>query len=120
MSYAAPFGPHGNTVALATNASASTANSTNITDTLLGLGLHATAALSQVLCINRGTSDVWVSFTSATAVIAIPVVGTPSQALNLAPGAYIVFTFQAGPNIWVNDISTGTSQPYYLTFGEGS
>lgn len=125
MAINAPFSPHGLTVGLATSGTASTANSRQITSTILGIKDSVFAALQSVMCVNRGTADVWISFTTATATIAIPVAdgtdtGTPAQALVLIPGAYLIFTLNTGPTLWVNDISTGTSQDYYLTFGEGN
>lgn len=125
MATQAPFTPHGLTVGLTTSATPNTAISRQITPATLGIAQHLFGDSSSVMCINRGAADIWVSFTTAAAVIAIPVAnstdtGTPEAGLILVPGAYLVFTIPTGPTLWVNDISTGASNSYYLTFGEGS
>ena len=117
-----PLSVYGNTVALTTSGSGSTSTSRQIT--LANIGV--TVFPSQVMVSNpTGNAIVWISFTSATATIAIPAAGTttagtPTYAIPILPGAVVVFTITAGPNLWVQDISTSTSQTYYLTFGEGT
>ena len=123
MSVITAFDPRGYTASLTTNSTASTANSTQISAT--ALGFKDNQYPGQVRVINHGTDIVWLSFTSATAVIAVPTAytngsgGTPTQAIPVAPGIIEVFTLTGGPIIWVNDISATVSQTYFLTFGEG-
>jgi hypothetical protein len=117
------FQPQGQTVSLTTSGSASTAQSRQILVTNLGFPA-GTPFPPNVRIVNRGTSDIWVSFTIATATIVIPTpgtstVGTPQPALIIIPGSVELWSFDAGPTLWVNDISTGVSQTYHLVFGEG-
>ena len=81
---------------------------------------------SQVRLFNTGTVLVWIYFAAQPTAITIPIpgtntVGTPGQCVPLVPGILEVFSlsnFQLA-NLWISDISTATSQNYYLTFGEG-
>lgn len=121
MAFNTPFQPYGQTVSLQTSASASTASSRLITPA--NFGLDRLPPMLRV--INRGTADIWISFTSATTTIAIPTpgtttAGTPQACLIILPGVVEIFVPPAGPGFWVNDISTGTSEVYHLTAGEGS
>lgn len=127
MAYNAPFAPTANTVALTTSSTASTAQSRQLTPQNLGAAASTPFMPPHVHALNPGATGVWVSFTSVTSVIAIPAagtgtsIGTPEYAIYLPPNMLVplALTVPAGPAVWVNDISTGTSITYYLSFGEG-
>jgi hypothetical protein len=77
-----------------------------------------------VRIVNRGTVDIWVSFTTASTTIAIPTpgtttVGTPQQGFLILPGVIEIFTLPTGGLLWIQDISTQAGQTYHLTIGEG-
>lgn len=121
MAYNTPFQPYGQTVSLQTSGSASTAQSRQIT--AANFGLDRLPPMIRV--INRGTADIWISFTNAQTTIAIPTpgtttAGTPQACFLIVPGVVEIFVPNAGPQLFVNDISTGTSNVYHLTGGEGS
>lgn len=122
MSVITAFSPQGNTISFTTSGTPSTAQSVQITPTNFGVG--GPGFPSQVRVVNRGTADVWISFTPLTATIAIPTpgtttVGTPALAICILPGIVEVFTLPSGPTLWMNNISTGTSQTYHVLIGEG-
>lgn len=122
MAYNAPFQPKGKTISFTTSGTPSTAQSRQVQASDFGLNNRLPDNLRVV---NRGSADVWISFTEATATIAIPTpgtttTGTPQQAICIVPGVVEVFTLPAGPVLWVNDISTGASETYHILGGEGS
>lgn len=121
MAYNAPFAPAGNTISLTTSGTGSTSQSRQVNASDFG----RTSFPPQLRIVNRGASDVWVSFTSATATVAIPTpgtttVGTPQPVIILLPGVVEVFSIAPSQNFWINDISTGISQTYHVLAGEGS
>jgi len=121
MAYNAPFQPVGNTVSLQTSGTASTSQSRQVTIANFGVDY----ARPNIRVVNRGSADIWISITEATATIAIPTpgtttAGTPQQCWVIVPGIVEVFTIPAGPTFWVSDISTGISQVYHIIMGEGS
>lgn len=123
MSVATAFTPKGNTITFTTSGTGSTAQGVLITPANLGLPT-ASALPTQVRMVNRGTTDVFVSFTPAPATISLPVagtttVGTPAPGIYLIPGIVEAFTLPTGDVVWMNNISTAVSQSYYVTFGEG-
>lgn len=137
MSNIAPFQPMGNSVILTTNAGASTSQSTPVTLAGSGNLNIANPQMFQVRLINIGTATIWMSFTQpASATVAIPsagttTVGTPQPVLWLFPNVEMIFTLACGigpltgvsgtPNgFWVNTISTGVSQSFYMQLGEGA
>ncbi len=129
-----PFMPIGNAVILTTNGTASTVNNVMV-PFVPSAGLNiASAQPNSIRMINKGSADIWVSFTAASTAITIPVagtttVGTPSAVSWLAPGLEITLTipgvFQlsgasaTGYGFWLNNISTGVSQTFYFQLGEG-
>lgn len=120
MAYNAPFSIQGKTVSLQTSATPSTSQSRQIQASDFGM----TSLPSQLRFVNNGTSDVWISMTSATATVVIPTpgtstVGTPQAVVRLKPGVIEVFGMGGGPVLFVSDISTGASQVYDVTPGEG-
>lgn len=141
MSIAAAFLPYGNTVAVVTNATPST--SSNATVTLygngtsfvvnVGSGLRPAAQPNQVRVFNSGSSIVFLSFNLAARTAVIPVAGTPQLEFPILPNSVETFSgivwngTPAGPpgiglpspTLVVATITTGTSIPLYLTFGEG-
>jgi hypothetical protein len=124
MSVLSAFQPQGLTIGFVTSGTISTSQSVQITPQNLGLPASQLNFPPQVWLINRGTVDVFVSFTLATATIAIPTagtttVGTPTQAFNLVAGVPVVLTVPIGPTLWMQNISGTASQTYYVTFGEG-
>jgi|SRR6516162_10344645 len=112
------FAPQSNTIQLQTNGVASTANSTQIS--LANLGLTVTFP-PQIWIVNAGGTNIFVSFTTATTTIALPSAGAGNGKLGwlLVPNVVQTFTLPTGQTLWVNDISTGTSIPYYFMLGEG-
>lgn len=135
MSIISAFTPFGQTFAVVTNGVAST--SSNATAVLTGVGTAFIAnSLTPPPCVrvvNLGTSPVFISFNNAARVAVIPVAGTNQLEFPVLAGAAEVFTglpwFQVGTiagtppvpqmNLIIATISTGVSQPLYLTFGEG-
>ena len=120
MAYNSPFQPQGNTVSLTTSGTASTSQSRQVTAANFGVQNFP----QSVRIANPGSAIVWISFTLATATLTIPTAGTttagtPQPCFPLLPGVVEVFTLPAGPVVFVNDISTGTSQTYHITAGEG-
>lgn len=131
-----PFMPIGNTVILTTNGTASTANNTMV-PWVPSAGLNIPSAQpNQIRMLNKGSADIWVSFTAASTAIAIPTagantgtIGTPTAATWLAPGIEITLTIPGpfalsgatatGYGFWLNNISTGVSQVFYFQLGEG-
>lgn len=81
----------------------------------------------QVRVVNTGASIVYISFTSALRIAAVPIAGTPSLEFPLLPGEDAVFTLPNTPNaqsaspyaLQINTISVGLSQALLVTFGEG-
>jgi hypothetical protein len=74
--------------------------------------------------VNRGSADIWISFTTATATIAIPTAGTttagtPQQAIILIPGVVEIFTLPTAQSLWVQSISLSATQVFHLLAGEG-
>ena len=118
MATTSSFLPLSNTILLNTNGVASTANSTQIT--LANLGLTVTFP-PQVWIVNAGGTNIFVSFTTATTTIALPTAGAANGKLGwlLVPNIVQTFSLPTGQTLWVNDISTGTSIPYYFMLGEG-
>jgi len=124
MAVLSAFQPQGLTIGFVTSGTISTSQSVQVTPQNLGFAANQTTFPPNVWLINRGTADVFISFTLATATIAIPTagtttVGTPTQAFNLVPGVPVVLTIPVGPTIWMQNISGTASQTYYVTFGEG-
>lgn len=140
MSQLFAFCPRGDSVIINTSATPSTSQSTPIV--LGGGGSTGTLAIpyhadsQQIRLLNKGTVDIWLSFTSpAAAAVAIPTagtttVGTPQPVTWLEPGVDLVLTlpqgWQAltgttlnGPGFWLNTIATVASQSLYLQIGEG-
>jgi hypothetical protein len=118
------FSPQGSTISLTTSGTASTSQSRQVTPQNLGFAASVTTFPPCVRIANRGASDIWVSFTVATATAVIPTpgtatVGTPQAVWIIPAGAIEVWTFAPGPTLWINDISTGISQTYHVVFGEG-
>lgn len=123
------FQPQGNTISLTTSAVASTAQSVQITPANLGLpaaplGSGGIPFPPNIRIVSKGTSDIWISITIATATIVIPTpgtttVGTPQFALILVPSSIEVWSFDPGPTMWINNISIGVSQTFHITLGEG-
>lgn len=129
-----PFMPIGNAVILTTNGTASTNNSVMV-PYVPSAGLNiASAQPTQIRMLNKGTADIWVSFTAAATAAVIPTpgtttFGTPQPVSWLAPGVEItlslpgIFQLQGatatGYGFWLNNISTGISQNFYFQLGEG-
>jgi hypothetical protein len=87
-------------------------------------GMPGTTFCGQYRMVNRGSADIFISLTPATAVIALPVagtttVGTPALGIYLIPGIVEVFTATSGPSLWINSISTAAAQVFYISCGEG-
>ncbi len=119
-----PFMPMGKTVSLTTNATPSTANSTQILPSDFGL---TNGLPTQYMLVSNGASDIWVVFANNStdaAAAALPTagtttVGTPQKGFRLKPGVVMVVTFGAGI-LFVGNASTGISQNFDITPGEGS
>jgi hypothetical protein len=140
MSQIIAFCPHGDSVILTTSATPNTSQSTPITlggggsSNSLALPFHADS--QQIRLLNKGTADIWLSFTSPLgATIAIPTpgtttVGTPQPATWIEPGVDLILTLACGwiplpttayngPGFFLNSISSAASQTLYLQIGEG-
>ena len=123
MAYNQPFSPQGNTVKLQTNGTANTVNSTQIQASDFGMSVLP----NQYMLISNATADIWVVFATTAAIAAaaaFPTAGTttPGTAqpgFRLKPGVIMVVTFGANP-LYVGNISTGVSQSFDITPGEGS
>ncbi len=95
---------------------------------------------TQVRLLNKGTADIWFSFTApaANGAIAIPTagtttIGTPQPAQWAAPGIEISLSLECGwqllqglpgnaapaIGVWLNTIAGAAACPLYLVFGEG-
>ncbi len=119
-----PFMPMGKTVSLTTNGVASTANSTQILPTDFGF---TNGLPTQYMLVSSGTSDIWIVLANNStdaAAAAFPTagtttVGTPQKGFRLKPGVIMVVTFGAGV-LFVGNASTGVSQNFDITPGEGS
>jgi hypothetical protein len=125
-----PFMPIGSPFALTTNSSGSTSQSAKITFASLGItgGKPATGRF-----LNKGTADIWVVVTSEATTAVLPVAGTTTGGtvgnvggVWLEPGVDLIFTLVASvgrvdsATLYINTISTGTSQSLYCQFGEGA
>jgi hypothetical protein len=119
----APFQPYGNAFILVTNSVASTTTSVLVSGLLnIPAGQNPTA----VRFLNKGLSDIWLSFTTGASALLVPTagtttIGTPQPVFWLAPGVDCVLMppLPGGLNVFLNSISTGTSQTFYGQFGEG-
>jgi hypothetical protein len=135
-----PFQPMGNSFIINTSGAASTSQNT-LVNMVGATGLGLTNMQPNIIRLfNKGSSDIWVSVTSAAATtVVIPVagtttLGTPQPVFFVEPGVDLIFTL---PSVWIqtsppgaggigqqyqfyiNTISTGISQPLYGQFGEG-
>lgn len=121
MAVNTPFQPLGKTISLTAGV---TAQSRQILQTDFGLPGMNTPFPPHMRVVNRGSADIWLSFTGASTTIVIPTpgtntVGTPQQAIIVVSGVVEVFTLPTGAVLWVQDISLSASQTYHLTIGEG-
>jgi hypothetical protein len=126
----------GNSAILTTNVTPSTNNSVPVVyagSTNLALG---TTQPPQIRLLNKGSSDIWLGFSSPSAVAAViptagtTTLGTPQPVIWLAPGIEITLTLAVSIlplvgvaglplGFWLNTISVGVSQNFYLQLGEG-
>lgn len=123
------FQPQTNTISLTTSAVASTSQSVQILPANLGLTQVGTSGVFQpfppnIRIVSKGTSDIWISITINTATIVIPTpgtttVGTPQPCLIIVPSSIEIWSFDPGPTMWINNISTGVSQTFHISLGEG-
>lgn len=120
------FQPQSNTISLTTSGVASTSQSVQITPANLGLPASAagTPFPPNIRIVSKGTSDIWISITILTATIVIPTpgtttVGTPQPCLIVLPSSIEIWSFDPGPTMWINNISTGVSQTFHISLGEG-
>lgn len=123
MSVATAFNPRSYTAALTTNATPSTSTSVQLTAAAMGIPTY-TAFPPQARMVNRGSADVFVSFTTASTAAVLPTagtstIGTPTNGWYLIPGIVEVFTLPTGDVVWLNYICTAASQVFYVALGEG-
>jgi hypothetical protein len=119
------FEPQSLTFAVTTNGTGSTASAQVVSflagaSTAQGSGLTWVPTSARV--VNTGATVAYISFTGAARVATIPTSSVPSQEFPVLPGAEKVFTLSAAPVnglLQINTISTGTSIPLMVTFGEG-
>jgi hypothetical protein len=125
MSFVKPFAPTGKTITLTTNGSASTTNSLQILPS--DFGYTGSIFPPNYMFTNNGTADIWIVMATTAAVAAAAAfptagtttVGTPQLGFRLKPGVIQVMSFD-GQVLFVGDLSTGTSQSFDITPGEGS
>jgi hypothetical protein len=126
MSQLSSFYPQTATVCVVTSATPSTATSNTINFPLqvggvtIGLSGHRCSQV-RVRGALGNTADVFMSITTqgGADTATIPVAGTPSQEMPIAPNSVETLTFTPGHDLSVNIISSVASQILYLTFGEG-
>lgn len=132
MGVTAAFNPQSNTFNVTTNGTTLTPSAQVVSFAPVQSTAQATGLFicpPQVRVVNTGTSQVFISFTSALRTAAVPGSGTPSLEVAVQPGEDIVFTLTQYPlpnqtpaldlTLQINTISVGTSQVLYVTFGEG-
>lgn len=77
----------------------------------------------QVRAVNMSAGVVWISFTKAARVAAVPTGAAPSQEYPLQPNEDRVFTLPDGPaadgTLQINTIAVAVSSAVAVTFGEG-
>jgi hypothetical protein len=138
-----PFQPKGDAFVLTTSATPNTSVSIPVvlgggsSTGSLALPYHADAPAIRLL--NKGTVDIWLSFTNpAAATVAAPTagtttIGTPQPVIWIEPGVDLIFTlpmtFAAlvgapaglnGPGFWLNMVAAAASQSFYAQIGEGN
>ena len=132
------FTQMGSSFIITTNGTGSTTQSTPITIGTGGLLVptYPDYIPGAIRCLNKGTADIWVSFTSpASATAVIPVagtttIGTPQAITWFEPGVDLIFTFPTtlimqnlsgaqGFGFWMNTICTAASQNLQCQLGEG-
>lgn len=135
MSIVSAFQVFGQTVAVTTSGTTLTAAQQTILLTGSGTGFVWNSVIQPPCCrvVNTGTTPVFISFNGAARVAAVPTNVAYSLELPVMPGAVEVFSnlpwTSAGTSISgtslpqmqlvIATIAVGTSQPLFLTFGEG-
>lgn len=130
----APIFLQGNSAILTTSATPSTSRSVPVPVSSMGVS----GGVPQIRLLNKGTVDVWLSFTSPAAAAAViptagteATLGTPQAVLWLAPGIEITLSLPCSiapltgvtntpVGFWVNHISTVASQVFQLQLGDGT
>jgi hypothetical protein len=121
------FAFRGKTVSLTTSATPNTAQARQILKSDINPNKNDPPSVFR--CINNGTADIWLVISNVQAeatAAAFPTagtgtsIGTPQLGFRLKVGIVEVFTINWGAGgIWIGDVSSGTSQNYDLTPGEG-
>jgi hypothetical protein len=125
MANVTAFYPQTATVCVTTSATPNTATSVSLSFPLqvggVTIGPNQRPMQVRVRGALGNTADVFMSITTQgqADTATIPVAGTNSQELPIAPNSIEVFGYSAAHDISVNLISSVASQTLYLTFGEG-
>jgi len=115
------FTPQTQTVAIVTSGTASTATTTTVNFPGSGGGAMGPFNQPQIArVVNAGATTVFISFTPGSRTAVIPTAGTNQLEFPVLPNTMEKFNVPVGnTSVNINTISTGTSIPIYVTFGEG-